>query len=118
MVAVAAGRSHSLILRSDGRVFALDPPVREVVGPIRAERDGLAAVVRCKRARDRQRSRPFDWSQQLVKLAHAVGQRIGDLRIGQQATVIAHVHKTNKRLTRQRRSMVTISGCSASTFDS
>nr|MBA3739050.1 hypothetical protein [Actinomycetota bacterium] len=35
-------------------------------------------------------------------------ERIGDLRIGQQATVIARVHKMNKRLTRQRRSMVTI----------
>jgi ATP-dependent DNA helicase RecG len=35
-------------------------------------------------------------------------ERIGDLRIGQQATVIAHVHKTAKRLTRRRQSMVTI----------
>jgi ATP-dependent DNA helicase RecG len=35
-------------------------------------------------------------------------ERIGDLRIEQQATVIARVHKTHKRLTRQRRSMVTI----------
>ncbi|MBA3362970.1 MAG: hypothetical protein H0T07_01045, partial [Actinobacteria bacterium] len=35
-------------------------------------------------------------------------ERIGDLRIGQQATVIARVHKSTKRLTRQRRSMVTI----------
>jgi len=35
-------------------------------------------------------------------------ERIGDLRIGQQATVIARVHKTTKRLTRRRQSMVTI----------
>ena len=35
-------------------------------------------------------------------------ERIGDLRIEQQATVIARVHKTHKRLTRQRRSIVTI----------
>ena len=37
----------------------------------------------------------------------AVG-RIADLRIGQQATVIARVRKTYKRLTRNRRSMVTV----------
>jgi ATP-dependent DNA helicase RecG len=35
-------------------------------------------------------------------------QRIGDLRIGQQATVIARVHKTAKRLTRRRQTMVTV----------
>ena len=35
-------------------------------------------------------------------------ERIGDLRIGQQATVIARVHKTAKRLTRRRQSMVTV----------
>ena len=35
-------------------------------------------------------------------------ERIGDLRIGQQATVIATVHKTFKRLTRRRQSMVTV----------
>ena len=35
-------------------------------------------------------------------------ERIGDLRIGQQATVIARVHKTTKRLTRRRQSMVTV----------
>ena len=35
-------------------------------------------------------------------------ERIGDLRIGQQATVIARVHKTTKRMTRRRQSMVTI----------
>ena len=35
-------------------------------------------------------------------------ERIGDLRIGQHATVLAHVHKTAKRLTRNRRSMVTV----------
>ncbi|HWL89926.1 MAG TPA: ATP-dependent DNA helicase RecG [Actinomycetota bacterium] len=35
-------------------------------------------------------------------------ERIGDLRIGQQATVIARVHKSTKRLTRRRQSMVTI----------
>ncbi|HEX5936405.1 MAG TPA: ATP-dependent DNA helicase RecG [Actinomycetota bacterium] len=35
-------------------------------------------------------------------------QRIGDLRIEQHATVLARVHKTVKRLTRQRRSMVTV----------
>jgi ATP-dependent DNA helicase RecG len=35
-------------------------------------------------------------------------ERIGELRIGQQATVIARVHKTTKRLTRRRQSMVTI----------
>ena len=35
-------------------------------------------------------------------------ERIGDLRIGQQATVIAGVHKTVKRLTRRRQSMVTV----------
>jgi ATP-dependent DNA helicase RecG len=35
-------------------------------------------------------------------------ERIGDLRIGQQATVIARVHKTSKRLTRRRQTMVTI----------
>jgi ATP-dependent DNA helicase RecG len=34
-------------------------------------------------------------------------ERIGDLRIGQQATVIARVHKTTKRLTRRRQTMVT-----------
>jgi len=35
-------------------------------------------------------------------------ERIGDLRIGQQATVIARVHKTVKRLTRRRQTMVTV----------
>jgi ATP-dependent DNA helicase RecG len=35
-------------------------------------------------------------------------ERIGDLRIGQQATVIARVHKTTKRMTRRRQTMVTI----------
>ena len=35
-------------------------------------------------------------------------EKIGDLRIGQQATVIARVHKTAKRLTRRRQSMVTV----------
>jgi ATP-dependent DNA helicase RecG len=35
-------------------------------------------------------------------------ERIGDLRIGQQATVIARVHKVTKRLTRRRQSMVTV----------
>jgi ATP-dependent DNA helicase RecG len=35
-------------------------------------------------------------------------ERIGDLRIGQHATVLAHVHKTVKRLTRRRQSMVTV----------
>ena len=35
-------------------------------------------------------------------------ERIGDLRIGQQATVIARVHKTAKRLTRRRQTMVTV----------
>ena len=35
-------------------------------------------------------------------------ERIGDLRIGQQATVIARVHKTFKRLTRRRQTMVTV----------
>ena len=35
-------------------------------------------------------------------------ERIGELRIGQQATVIARVHKTTKRLTRRRQSMVTV----------
>ena len=35
-------------------------------------------------------------------------ERIGDLRIGQQATVIARVRKTVKRLTRRRQSMVTV----------
>ena len=35
-------------------------------------------------------------------------QRIGDLRLGEQATVIARVHKTVKRLTRRRQSMVTV----------
>ena len=35
-------------------------------------------------------------------------ERIGDLRIGQQSTVIARVHKTTKRLTRRRQSMVTV----------
>jgi ATP-dependent DNA helicase RecG len=34
-------------------------------------------------------------------------ERIGDLRIGQRATVIARVHKTTKRLTRRRQTMVT-----------
>ena len=34
--------------------------------------------------------------------------RIGDLRIGEQVTVIAHVHRTAKRLTRRRQSMVTV----------
>ena len=35
-------------------------------------------------------------------------ERIGDLRLGEQATVIARVHKTVKRLTRRRQSMVTV----------
>ena len=35
-------------------------------------------------------------------------ERIGDLRIGQRATVIARVHKTFKRLTRRRQTMVTV----------
>src|SRR5262245_20010320 len=35
-------------------------------------------------------------------------ERIGDLRIGQRATVLAHVHRTVKRLTRRRQSMVTV----------
>ena len=35
-------------------------------------------------------------------------ERIGDLRIGQQATVVARVHRTVKRLTRRRQSMVTV----------
>jgi ATP-dependent DNA helicase RecG len=35
-------------------------------------------------------------------------EKIGDLRIGQPATVIARVHKTAKRLTRRRQSMVTV----------
>ena len=35
-------------------------------------------------------------------------ERIGDLRIGEQATVIARVHRTVKRLTRRRQSMVTV----------
>ena len=35
-------------------------------------------------------------------------ERIGDLVIGHQATVIARVHKTFKRLTRRRQSMVTV----------
>ena len=35
-------------------------------------------------------------------------ERIGDLRIAQQATVIARVHKTTKRMTRRRQTMVTI----------
>jgi ATP-dependent DNA helicase RecG len=35
-------------------------------------------------------------------------ERIGDLRIGEQVTVIAHVHRTMKRLTRRRQSMVTV----------
>ena len=35
-------------------------------------------------------------------------ERIADLRIGQPATVIARVRKTSKRLTRNRRSMVTV----------
>jgi ATP-dependent DNA helicase RecG len=35
-------------------------------------------------------------------------QRVGELRIGQQATVIARVQKTFKRLTRRRQSMVTV----------
>ncbi len=35
-------------------------------------------------------------------------ERIGDLRIGQAATVIARVHKTAKRLTRRRQTMVTV----------
>jgi ATP-dependent DNA helicase RecG len=35
-------------------------------------------------------------------------ERIGDLRIGQGATVIARVHKTTKRMTRRRQTMVTI----------
>jgi ATP-dependent DNA helicase RecG len=35
-------------------------------------------------------------------------ERIGDLRIGQRATVIARVHKTAKRLTRRRQTMVTV----------
>ena len=35
-------------------------------------------------------------------------ERIDDLRIGQQATVIARVRKTYKRLTRRRQSMVTV----------
>ena len=35
-------------------------------------------------------------------------ERIGDLRIGQHATVLARVHKTVKRLTRRRQSMVTV----------
>jgi ATP-dependent DNA helicase RecG len=35
-------------------------------------------------------------------------ERIGELRIGQQATVIAEVHKTVKRLTRRRQSMVIV----------
>jgi len=35
-------------------------------------------------------------------------ERIGDLRIGQQTTVIARVHKTAKRLTRRRQTMVTV----------
>jgi ATP-dependent DNA helicase RecG len=35
-------------------------------------------------------------------------ERIDDLRIGQQATVIARVHKTFKRLTRRRQTMVTV----------
>jgi ATP-dependent DNA helicase RecG len=34
--------------------------------------------------------------------------RIGDLRIGQDATVIAKVHKVHQRQTRQRRTMVTV----------
>ena len=35
-------------------------------------------------------------------------ERIGDLRIGQAATVIARVHKTAKRMTRRRQTMVTV----------
>ena len=35
-------------------------------------------------------------------------ERIGDLRIGQAATVIARVHKTAKRVTRRRQTMVTV----------
>jgi ATP-dependent DNA helicase RecG len=35
-------------------------------------------------------------------------ERIGGLRIGQQATVIARVRRTTKRLTRRRQSMVTV----------
>jgi ATP-dependent DNA helicase RecG len=35
-------------------------------------------------------------------------ERVADLRIGQQATVIAHVRTTAKRLTRRRQSMVTV----------
>jgi ATP-dependent DNA helicase RecG len=35
-------------------------------------------------------------------------ERIGDLRLGEQTTVIARVHKTVKRLTRRRQSMVTV----------
>ncbi|HEU4356030.1 MAG TPA: ATP-dependent DNA helicase RecG [Actinomycetota bacterium] len=34
--------------------------------------------------------------------------RIGDLRIGQEATIIAKVHKVHQRQTRQRRTMVTV----------
>ncbi|HET9250369.1 MAG TPA: DEAD/DEAH box helicase, partial [Actinomycetota bacterium] len=43
-------------------------------------------------------------------------ERIADLRIGQHATVLAHVHKTVKRLTRNRRSMVTVTIADGSGF--
>jgi ATP-dependent DNA helicase RecG len=45
-------------------------------------------------------------------------ERIGDLRVGEQATVIARVQKTVKRLTRRRQSMVTVTlGDGSGTLD-
>ena len=43
-------------------------------------------------------------------------ERIGDLRIGQAATVIARVHKTAKRMTRRRQTMVTVTITDGSGF--